>query len=153
MSRFSHLSAHSHYSLLNAIPQIDPLVKQAMYYGMPALALTDKNNLYGAIEFYKACTKADLKPILGVDADFSMFGSPGGGEDHLILIAENEAGYKNLLKLVSQSQLESPNAPKTKAEHIEAYGKGLIALVPDTALARNGCTVKICRTALSLMDE
>ena len=134
MSHFSHLSAHSHYSLLNAIPQIDPLVKAAMYYGMPALALTDKNNLYGAIEFYKACVKADLKPIIGVDADFVMFGM----EDRLILIAENTEGYQNLLKLVSKSQLESPSAPKMKAEHIEAHGTGLIALVPDTALARSG---------------
>ena len=64
-SAFSHLSAHSHYSLLDGIPQIEPLVKAAMFYGMPALALTDRNNLYGAIEFYKACEKAGLKAILG----------------------------------------------------------------------------------------
>lgn len=134
MSRFSHLSAHSHYSLLNAIPQIDPLVKAAMYYGMPAIALTDKNNLYGAIEFYKACVAAKVKPIIGVDADISL----SGIEDRLILLAENEKGYHNLLKLVSRAQLENPSAPKTKLEHLEAFGADLIALVPESALGRNG---------------
>lgn len=133
-SHFSHLSAHSHYSLLNAIPQIDPLVKQAMFFGQPALALTDKNNLYGAIEFYKACEKAGLKAILGVDADFDIHGSTG----HIIFLAENNDGYHNLLKLVSKSQLESSNAPKVVAEHIEAHGKGLIALIPETALVGSG---------------
>jgi len=134
MPRFSHLSAHSHYSLLEALPQIDPLVKAATYYGMPALALTDKNNLYGAIEFYKACKKEKIKPILGVDADFEMFGKTG----HIVFLAENLDGYRNLLKLVSKAQLENPGAPKTKAEHLAAHGKGLIALVPDTALSGPG---------------
>ncbi|MBI3574042.1 PHP domain-containing protein, partial [Candidatus Kaiserbacteria bacterium] len=134
MSRFSHLSAHSHYSLLNAIPQIDPLVKAAMYFGQPALALTDKNNLYGAIEFYKACEKANLKPLIGVDADFEMFGING----HIIFLAENLEGYHNLLKVVSYAQLENPNAPRANEAHIEKYGKGLIALIPDTALIGNG---------------
>lgn len=134
MSRFSHLSAHSHYSLLQAIPQIDPLVKAATYYGMPALALTDKNNLYGAIEFYKACQKEKIKPILGVDADFDLFGKQG----HIIFLAENLEGYHNLLKLVSKEQLEDAAAPKVKKDHIEEFGKGLIALVPDTALSGAG---------------
>ena len=134
MARFSHLSAHSHYSLLDAIPQIDPLVKAASYYGMPALALTDRNNLYGAIEFYKACEKAGIKPLIGVDADFLI----AGNEGHIILIAENESGYKNLLKLVSYANLEGNGTPKVRDAHIKEHGAGLIALIPDSALIGGG---------------
>ena len=65
---FVHLHVHSHYSLLNALPQIQELVDESKKLGMPALALTDNGNLYGAIEFYKACKKAGIKPIIGVDA-------------------------------------------------------------------------------------
>ncbi|MDE2079496.1 MAG: DNA polymerase III subunit alpha [Patescibacteria group bacterium] len=131
---FSHLSAHSHYSLLDAIPQIDPLVKAASYFGMPSLALTDKNNLYGAIEFYKSCKKENVKPIIGVDVDISMFGI----EEHVILLAESIDGYKNLLKIVSKMQLASPGSPRLKTEHLDAHGAGLIALIPDTALGAPG---------------
>jgi len=109
-----------------------------MFFGMPALALTDRNNLYGAIEFYKACKKAGIKPILGVDADILIDDT----EDHIIFLAETNEGYQHLLKLVSHSYLDLPketggNAlPKVTSEHIQKYGKGLIALIPDTALVR-----------------
>ena len=99
MSRFSHLSAHSHYSLLDGLPQIDALVKQAVFYGMPALALTGRNNLYGAIEFYKACEKAKIKPLIGVDIDIDV----AGALNHVIFIAENESGYKKQVANESQS--------------------------------------------------
>ena len=66
-SKFVHLHTHSHYSLLNALPKIPELVKEAKKNGMTALALTDNANMYGAIEFYKACKKEGIKPILGVD--------------------------------------------------------------------------------------
>ncbi len=142
---FSHLSVHSHYSLLNALPQIDPLVEAAAAYGMPALALTDRNNMYGAIEFYKAATKKGIKPILGVDADYSIAGLEG----HLVLLAENNTGYQNLLKLISRAHLDgaaSPEAsPRVRAEHIKEFGEGLIALIPDTAL--------IAPAAEALADE
>ncbi|MFA5877571.1 MAG: DNA polymerase III subunit alpha [Candidatus Paceibacterota bacterium] len=138
MSSFSHLSAHSHYSLLDGIIQIDALVSSAMFFGMPALALTDHNNLYGAIEFYKACKQAGIKPILGVDADILI----GDTEDRIIFLAENNEGYQHLLKLVSHAYLDLPKEqtgetlPKVTGEHIQKYGKGLIALIPDTALVR-----------------
>ncbi len=137
-SSFSHLSAHSHYSLLDGIPQIDALVNAAMFYGMPALALADRNNLYGAIEFYKACKKAGIKAILGIDADVVI----NGVEDHIIFLAETNEGYQHLLKLISHAYLDlskepgNDNLPKVKDVHIEKYGKGLIALIPDTALVR-----------------
>ncbi len=146
MSDFSHLSAHSHYSLLDGIPQIEPLVNAAMFFGQKALALTDRNNLYGAIEFYKTATKAGIKPILGVDVDFFIFGNEG----HIIFLAENTAGYHNLLKLVSQAHLEGNGAPRVKENHIETYGKGLIALIPDTALFTTGseALVELLRSSL-----
>ena len=133
MASFSHLSSHSHYSLLDGLPQIEPLVNAAANFGMPALALTDRNNLYGAIEFYKTCTKAGLKPILGVDTDFEIHGISG----HLILTAHDEAGYRNLLKLVSAANLESESGPRAFDRHFEAYGVGLNILIPDTALLGN----------------
>ena len=67
MARFTHLHTHSHYSLLTALPRIEDLVSQAKKDGLTSLALTDNGNLYGAIEFYKACKKAEIKPIIGVD--------------------------------------------------------------------------------------
>ena len=130
MAQFSHLSVHSHYSLLNAIPQIDPLVETAVNFGMPAMALTDRNNLYGAIEFYKACTKKGIKPIIGVDMDVSVAGATG----HIILLAENFAGYQNLMKLVSHANNVPNEPPLARDEDFVQYGTGLIALIPDTAL-------------------
>ncbi|MES2135388.1 MAG: DNA polymerase III subunit alpha [Patescibacteria group bacterium] len=152
MSSFSHLSAHSHYSLLDGIVQIDALVNTAMFYGMPALALTDRNNLYGAIEFYKACKKAGIKPILGIDADIAIADT----EDHIIFLAETNEGYQHLLKLISHAYLDlsketGGNAlPKVTAEHIQKYGKGLIALIPDTALVRRNseALVEVLRQGL-----
>ncbi len=139
---FSHLSAHSHYSLLNALPQIDPLVDRAAEYGMPALALADRNNLYGAIEFYKAAKKKNLKPIIGSDLDYAI----GGAEGHLVFIAEHADGYRNLLKLVTRAHLDNTlGSPRIRAEHLATHGAGLIALVPDTAL--------LAESASSLIDE
>jgi DNA polymerase-3 subunit alpha len=97
---FVPLHVHSHYSLLKALPKIPYLVERAKAEGLEALALTDIDNMYGAIEFYKECKAAGIKPIIGVDASI---------EDgkRLILLAENEVGYKNLLQLVTKSHLES----------------------------------------------
>lgn len=97
---------------------------------MPALALTDRNNLYGAIEFYKTCTKNKIKPILGVDLDFFVAGTTG----HVVLLAEHFSGYQNLLRLVSRAHLSSPAEPRVTEKDFEEYGAGLIALIPDTAL-------------------
>ena len=64
---FTHLHVHTHYSLLNALPQIDDLVKKAKKLGMKAVAITDNGNMYGTIEFYKMCKKQEIKAIIGVD--------------------------------------------------------------------------------------
>src|SRR5580698_3786287 len=109
---FVHLHTHSHYSLLEALPNIHDLVERAKKDGQTSLALTDNGNMYGAIEFYKECKENGLKPIIGVDC----FVAPRTRHDkehrvddamgRLVLLAKNEAGYKNLLKLVSVSYLE-----------------------------------------------
>ncbi len=137
MSSFVHLHTHSHYSLLSALPQIDALVAHAKKYGMPALALTDNGNLYGAIEFYKECKKADIKPILGVD----FYIAPRTRNDkesgidtkrtRIVLLAKNDAGYKNLIKLVTYSHLEGfYYKPRVDKELLERYREGLVAIVP-----------------------
>lgn len=134
---FVHLHTHSHYSLLSALPQVPDLVKRAKEFGMPALALTDNGNLYGAIEFYKACKKADIKPILGVDfylAARTRFDRESGIDskrERLILLAKNHDGYKNLIKLVTYSHLEGfYYKPRVDRELLEKYHEGLVAVVP-----------------------
>ncbi|MBU4536544.1 PHP domain-containing protein [Patescibacteria group bacterium] len=112
MKTFSHLHTHSHYSLLNALPKIKELISQAKKYDMPALAITDNGNMYGAIEFYQECLKQGIKPILGVDFYVALKTRydkrPGidSRSNRLILLAKNEQGYKNLIKLVSKSYLD-----------------------------------------------
>ncbi|XKT74430.1 MAG: DNA polymerase III subunit alpha [Patescibacteria group bacterium UBA2163] len=132
----THLSVHSHYSLLNGLPQIDVLVTQAKKDGMNALALTDRNNLYGAIEFYKTCTKNDIKPIIGVDLDIDL-----GVRTRLILLAENNTGYQNLLPLVSDAHIAHKGDPHATRESLMQYSEGLIVLIPGDAFAAGGITL------------
>lgn len=136
-SRFVHLHTHSHYSLLSALPRIPELVHRAKELGMEALALTDNGNLYGAIEFYKACQKAEIKPILGVDfylAARTRHDKESGIDSRrkrLVLIAENNDGYKNLIKLVTHSHLEGfYYKPRIDRELLERYHEGLIVIIP-----------------------
>lgn len=134
--RFIHLHTHSHYSFLQALPKIDELVDTAKAQGMDALALTDAGNLHGAIEFYKAATKAQIKPILGVDAYIAPFSrhTKEGDEKYsrLVLLAENMTGYKNLLKLVTYSFTEGLHErPRMDRELLREYAEGLIALIPS----------------------
>ncbi len=135
---FTHLHTHSHYSLLTALPKIDDLVGQAKKDGMTALALTDNGNLYGAIEFYKACKKAEIKPIIGVDfyvAARSRKDVQAGIDNRrsrLVLLAMNEIGYRNLVQLVTISNLEGfYYKPRIDKELIEKYNEGLIAIIPS----------------------
>jgi len=137
-SKFVHLHTHSHYSLLNALPKIEALVNEAKKNDMTALALTDNCNLYGAIEFYKACKKKDVKPIIGIDAyvAYRSRHDKQVGVDkeryRLVLLAENEVGYKNLIKLVTYAHLEGfYYKPRIDRELMEKYGEGLIAILPS----------------------
>lgn len=136
--KFTHLHTHSHYSLLNALPKIEDLVKEAKKNEMSALALTDNGNLYGAIEFYKECKKEEIKPIIGIDAYVayrSRFDKQTGVDKEryrLILLAKNENGYKNLIKLVTYSHLEGfYYKPRLDKELLEKYKEGLVAISPS----------------------
>lgn len=137
---FVHLHTHSHYSLLEAIPKIPELVAAAKEQGQEALALTDNGNMYGAIEFYKTCKKNKVKPIIGVD--FFLAPRTRHDKEHrvdepkgrLVLLAKNEAGYRNLIQLVSLSHLEGfYYRPRVDRELLEKYRDGLIAILPSHA--------------------
>ena len=137
---FVHLHTHSHYSFLRALPKVDELVDTAKKQEMPALALTDEGNLHGAIEFYKYATKKGVKPIIGVDAyvaarsRFEKDPNIDMKRSRLILLAENNEGYKNLLALVSKSFTEGFfERPRIDRELLKEHHKGLIALMPSFA--------------------
>lgn len=137
-SKFTHLHTHSHYSLLNALPKIDALVKEAKKLDMPALALTDNCNLYGTIEFYQECKKAEIKPIIGIDAyvAYRSRHDKQTGIDkeryRLVLLAVNETGYRNLVHLVTAAHLEGfYYKPRIDKELLEKHHEGLIAIAPS----------------------
>jgi len=128
-ARFVPLHVHSHFSLLKALPKIPALVATAKAAGCEALALTDKDNLYGAIEFYKECKKQGLKPIIGLDAHV-------GDGKRTLLYAENYKGYQNLLALVTKAHFASPQNPTITEEMLAEHSVGVIQLDPaDTSIA------------------
>lgn len=136
--QFVHLHTHSHYSLLNALPKTKELVEAAAKDNMPALALTDSGNLYGALEFYKECKKQGIKPIIGVDAYVAArtrFDKESGIDNkrhRLVLLAKNTTGYKNLLKLVTASYLEGfYYKPRMDRELLQRHAGGLIVIIPS----------------------
>ena len=159
MARFIHLHTHSHYSLLAALPKIPDLIEAAKADGAPALALTDNGNLYGAIEFYKDCKKAGIKPIIGADfyvaarARTDKQSGIDSRRTRLILLAKNLAGYHNLIKLVTESFLTGfYYKPRIDRELIEKYHDGLIAIssafTGDLTLALQGNDIaKACEIA------
>jgi DNA polymerase-3 subunit alpha len=127
----THLHDHSHYSLLDGLPNINELVKTAKKRGFSALALTDHGNMYGAIEFYEACLKEEIKPIIGMEgyiASGSRFEkNPQDKYFHILLLAENYTGYKNLMKLSSLAHLEGfYYKPRMDKELLRQYSEGLI---------------------------
>ncbi|MFH1407093.1 MAG: DNA polymerase III subunit alpha [Candidatus Omnitrophota bacterium] len=135
-SDFVHLHVHTQYSLLDGACLIRDLVRLASVYRMPALAMTDHGNLFGAIEFYEAAQNAGVKPIVGcevyVAADSRFEKSSRGikeGSFHLTLLAKDEKGYKNLIKLVSTGYLEGfYYRPRIDMEVLAQYNEGLIGL-------------------------
>ena len=136
--KFTHLHTHSHYSLLNALPKIPELVATAKKDGMTSLALTDNSNFYGAIEFYQQCLKNDIKPILGIDAFMALrsrHDKQAGldkGWSRLVLLAENNTGYENLIALITKAHLEGfYYKPRLDKEILEEYKEGLICIIPS----------------------
>ena len=133
--QFVHLHAHTEYSLLDGASKIPELVAYAKELGMPALAITDHGVMYGVIEFYKECQKQGIKPIIGCEVyitDGSRLDKSITTRDktyHLILLAENYEGYRNLMKLVSIGEVEGfYYKPRIDKETLRKYSKGLICL-------------------------
>ncbi len=131
---FVHLHNHSHYSLLDGLTKLDEMVNFAKEQGSPAVALTDHGSMYGAIEFYQKAKKAGIKPIIGVEtylAQNSRFDKNTRDDArsfHLLLLAKNEIGYKNLIKLVSAAHLDGfYYKPRIDWEILSQHCDGLIA--------------------------
>ncbi len=165
-ANFVHLHTHSQYSLLDGACRLDAAIALAKEYKMPALAVTDHGNMFGAIEFYKKATSAGIKPIIGCEA-YVAGGSrfdkkpsseyPDGGF-HMVLLVKNEIGYRNLIKLCSAAYLEGfYHRPRMDRELLRQHSDGLIA---TSACMKgevnwnllNGNTDRAVNTALELQD-
>ena len=135
-AQFVHLHLHTQYSLLDGANQLTPLFQQVKNFGMPAVAMTDHGNLFGAIDFYQKAKAHDVKPIIGCEA----YMAPGSRSQraghlahneyfHLILLATNQVGYHNLIKLSSKAYLEGfYYKPRMDKELLQEHQEGLIAL-------------------------
>ena len=130
-NKFVHLHLHTEYSLLDGVGKIDEYLDRALELKMDTVAITDHGNMFGAIEFYKKARKRGIKPILGMEAYISL----GSMEDkekttyHLVLLAKNEVGYKNLMKLSSIGYLEGfYYKPRIDKATLKKYSEGLIGL-------------------------
>lgn len=133
--QFVHLHVHTHYSLLDGMCKIPELLDQAVKYGMPACAITDHGTMYGVIEFFKEARSRGIKPIIGCE----MYVAPRGMGDrqpgidvhpgHLVLLAKNQKGYQNLLKLVTAAHIDGYYyKPRIDKEILAKHSEGLVAL-------------------------
>jgi DNA polymerase-3 subunit alpha len=131
---FAHLHLHTEYSLLDGAARIKDVVAEAAAMGQPAIGITDHGNLYGVVDFVKAARTHDIKPIIGIEAYFtdgSRFDRPPSDQNkryHMILLAENEVGYRNLLQLSSKSYLEGYYyKPRMDFDLLSKHSEGIIA--------------------------
>src|SRR4029079_14188282 len=152
--RFAHLHLHTDYSLLDGASQIKPLAKRVEELGMTACAMTDHGNMFGAISFYNTMKSRGIKPIIGCETYISRgsrrdraAAAPGEkANHHLILLAKDLDGYRNLVRLTSKAYTERCYyKPRIDKELLAEHSKGLIALsacmsgVPSAMLARDKC--------------
>lgn len=136
MDNFVHLHVHTEYSLLDGASRIKDLITRAKELGMPAIAITDHGCMYGAVDFYKQALKQGIKPIIGCEvyiAPRSRLEKSAGADTeayyHLVLLAENEKGYRNLIELVSRGYTEGfYYKPRIDREILRTYSEGLIGL-------------------------
>ncbi|MGA2272886.1 MAG: DNA polymerase III subunit alpha [Bryobacteraceae bacterium] len=130
---FVHLHCHTDYSLLDGACDIDQLMQLAVEQKMPAVAMTDHGNLFGAVKFYNAARNAGVHPVIGCEMYVARQGhksrSEGDGYNHLVLLCENQEGYRNLIKLVSTGYLDGfYYKPRVDLDLLAQHSKGLIAL-------------------------
>lgn len=134
---FVPLHVHTEYSLLDGAIKIPELISTAASYGMPAVAMTDHGNIFGAVQFYKAAMKGGVRPIIGCEVyvtsgsrfEHAQRGEEGSVRHHLVLLARDEVGYSNLVKLVSKGHIEGfYHKPRVDHELLELHHEGLIAL-------------------------
>ncbi len=162
---FTHLHVHTEFSLLDGLGRIKELVARAKELGMDSIAITDHGVMYGAIDFYRACKDAGIRPILGCEvytAPGSRFDKEGGVTDgryhHLVLLAENNKGYSNLMKIVSRGFTEGfYYKPRVDHEVLAEYHEGVIALSACLAgevpsLLRKGFYEEAKKSALTLSE-
>ncbi len=133
--KFTHLHTHSHFSLLDGLSKIDDLISRVKELGMDSVAITDHGNLYGAVEFYKKAKAAGVKPIIGCElyvAKRNHLDKTNNIDDeryHLVVLAKNQIGYKNLVKLVSKAHLDGfYYKPRVDKELLRKHSEGLIVL-------------------------
>ncbi|HOU46020.1 MAG TPA: DNA polymerase III subunit alpha [Candidatus Pacearchaeota archaeon] len=133
--KFTHLHTHTHYSLLDGVAQIPAMLDYAKNLGMDSLAITDHGNIYGAVEFFKEAKKRGIKPIIGCEVYVAfekmtdMRPNIDSTRYHLILLAKDREGYKNLVKLITKAHLEGfYYKPRIDEELLFKYSKGLICL-------------------------
>lgn len=133
-TKFTHLHLHTEYSLLDGYSRIDKLLDKCLELGMDSVAITDHGSMYGVIEFYKQATKKGIKPIIGCEVyvsekDHKIKDPTNKRYYHLILLAENETGYKNLVKIVSEAYVNGfYYKPRVSFDFIKDHTEGLIAL-------------------------
>ena len=147
--RFVHLRSRSPYSMLEGALKMKPTAERCREMRMPALAITDANNLCGALEFCETVVKSGVQPIVGItlDVDLGLSAQPGQirrePDGTVVLLAQNEAGYRNLSKLASSAYLdvEATDTPHVKADMLDAHADGLICLTGGSGGALNNLVV------------
>ncbi|MFH1971579.1 MAG: PHP domain-containing protein, partial [Patescibacteria group bacterium] len=132
-NKFIHLHVHTEYSLLDGLSNLKKLVNQTKELGMNSIAITDHGAMYGAIDFYKECTKKEVKPIIGVEGYITNVKIDERPErakiknNHLILLAKDHEGYQNLMKLISEAHLKGYYyRPRFDRDTLIKYSKGLV---------------------------
>jgi DNA polymerase III subunit alpha len=126
MSRFVHLHLHTDYSMLDGACDVEKLCRRAKELGMPAVAMTDHGNIFGAVHFVNAAKAAGIKPIIGCELYVCK---KGDTYNHLLVLAENEEGYRNLVKITSEASLHGfYYKPRVSKNFLAEHAKGLIAL-------------------------
>ena len=133
MQEFTHLHVHTVYSLLDGYSPLDRLLDEAKAHGMEALAITDHGNMHGVVQFYKEAKKRGINPILGCEvytafADYREKDPKDRGQYHLVLLAENETGFKNLMHIVSEGYVHGfYYRPRVDRTVLRKYKDGIIA--------------------------